>query len=142
MGRNKIIVSALFAVILISTAIAVSAQVILYFIMPMAGTIPEYALLSPILVNKTTWTNGTTVSWGNLASGSNSLSLDVYNSGNVNLSVSFYSTPPLNWVISYSMNNTVVYPSQWLNGTITLVVPQNETARDYSWNSYLEAKVT
>lgn len=132
----KIAIATLSAIFVLSS-MALALEVTTYT-MPMTGTVPAFVSLSPIYINGSAWTNGTLIDWGALRSGSNLLSLDAYNSGNVNLTVTFTSTPPENWTLTYSQNGNPVAPTEWLNGTLALTVPQNATLGAHSWTGYLQ----
>jgi len=124
--------------IVVALVSAVSAVVVLFYNMPMNGTVAEQAELQ-LYLDGGVYINGTDISWGTLIKGANTKSLDIYNSGNVALTVIAFANAPDDWAMAYSQNSTVVNPSQWLNGTLTLTVPQDVSAGVYYWGFSLSA---
>ena len=138
MNRKLLITLALLTILIVSIAGVAVAVINLLYSMPMQATVQSVSALT-IYVNKTLWSNNTEVNWGNVTTSNNFMLLDIYNSGNTELSITFHTTPPQNWTLSYNQNGTIVTPSTWVNGTLTLTVPENATATEYAWNNYIEA---
>lgn len=127
-------VTLLFALV----ALLVSAAVTLHYRMPMDATVASSPELTSY-VDGSPWTNNTAVSWGTVNTGSNMKSLDIKNTGNEDLTVYLLiSGLPSGWTLTYDQNSTLVSPGNWLNGTLTLMVP-SDASGTHAWTSYIDA---
>jgi hypothetical protein len=124
-----------FLAFLFFTALTYAAYVAVYR-MPMVVTVPA---LVEIYVEGTRWENGSTIDWGTCPRGGNvTKALDIYNLGGVPLNVSITTENlPTDWTLTYSGNKTVIPPSSWLYGNLTLTVSVGAGEGVYNWTAYL-----
>jgi len=132
LSRSKVDL-ALSLALLVALSSLVYALTNLYYNMPMQANVPVNA---EFYVEGNVWQNNTLINWGNVSAGqSYTKTFDVHNIGSCNFTVLFYvSNLPVGWSLTYDKNNTVVQPSTWLNGTLTLTVPANVTSGLKTWN--------
>ena len=137
---SRKVVYLLSAVIIGSLVSAVLAAVSLLYEMPMTATVTETAELN-IYVNDTAWSNGTAVDWGYVQAGKSYIKyLSIKNTGNVPLQIWITAEGlPTGWSLSYDQQNSIVQPGSWLNGTLTLTVPEAASTATYSWTVYIHA---
>jgi len=137
---NRKVVYLLSAVLTASLVSAVLAAVTLLYEMPMTATVTETANLN-FYVDGITWTNSTAINWGTLEAGKTyTKSLDIKNTGNIPLQVWItVQGLPAGWSLSYDQQNSIVQPGNWLNGTLTLTVPESAANGTYSWTTYIHA---
>ena len=134
MKKKLLIATAVTSILL--TTITVAALTNMLFFAPMTATIPAEI---EIYIDGQKYVNGTMINWGNLTAGHNyTKTLDVKNNGGSTVTIQYIVTPPQNWTLTYSKNNTIVIPGTWLNGTLTLHVYENATAKTYYWDSYIK----
>ena len=110
-----------------------------HYNMPQTGSIPT-VLSVGIKTDGTTWTNGTSIAWGTLNQSSTpTKSVEFANTGTIPISsIAFVSIGlPSGWSLTMPSLTTVLNPKQSATGTLTLTVPSNATAGDYSWNSII-----
>lgn len=87
--------------------------------------------------------NGTQLDWGSVLPNSTNLwNYTVHSVGSVNCTVYriVYGLPG-GWLETWSGNDTLLEPQEWLVGDLTLKVPANASGT-YNWHSYLTAKQT
>ncbi|RLC33575.1 hypothetical protein DRH14_04645 [Candidatus Shapirobacteria bacterium] len=135
---NRKVIYLLSAVTIASLVSAVLAAVSLLYEMPMTATVTETASLN-LYVDGSAWTNGTVIDWGTVEAGKTyTKSLDIKNTGNVAVQVWItVEGLPTGWSLSYDQQNSIVQPGSWLNGTLTLTVPEGAASTTYSWTAYL-----
>lgn len=87
--------------------------------------------------------NGTQLDWGAvLPNSSNLWNYTIRNVGSVKCTVyRVVSGLPGGWNETWTGNNTLLEPQDWLVGDLNLTVPANASGT-YNWHSYLIAKQT
>jgi len=137
---NRKVVYLLSAVLIASLVSAVLAAISLLYEMPMTATVTETASLN-FYVDGSIWSNGTAIDWGTLEAGKTYMkSLDIKNTGNIPLQVWItVQGLPSGWSLSYDQQNNIVQPGNWLNGTLTLTVPEAAANATYNWTTYIHA---
>ena len=82
--------------------------------------------------------NNTTFDWGEVEAGfTYDWNYSVHNVGTITYMVSRTVHGLLGgWNETWTKNNNVLAPNQWLNGTLTLTIPANASGT-YKWYSYL-----
>ena len=79
------------------------------------------------------YANGTTIQWGTCEKGENLRNLTIVNTGDINLTVSITTTDlPLEWILEWNANNTLLKPSYEVKGCINLTIPQTEN----TWHAW------
>jgi len=137
--RKALLVLALC--IIIATASAVLAAVTLYYSMPMSASIKETASIETY-IDGAPVTNDTEVPWGMLEPGEiKQKTIEIKNTGNTILRITFSPVDlPMGWDLTYDRNGSLVNPSAWLNGTLTLTVPESVSVANYYWQNSIFAE--
>ena len=137
LSRSKRVSFVLAVLIFLAIASIAYATVTLYYSMPMSATVSATV---EIYVDGEKWSNNTEICWGNVTAGeSYNKTLSIRNLGGCNVTVTFtVENLPTGWTLTFTGNNTVVQPSAWLNGTLTLTVPADATSGEYAWNCQLQ----
>jgi hypothetical protein len=139
---KKKILAGLTIGIIIAAASLVAASITLFFNMPMNANVvtPSVGSLS-MSIDGLPWVNGTEIAWGNFTAGENKIKqFDILNNGTISLQLTlFTSGMPVGWVLAFPGNTTTLLPSETLNNTLTLTVPESAAPGYYYWNTYIIA---
>ena len=101
-------------------------------------TVEVTAYLDSIL-----WKNNTEIDWGPVNATTAYWSyLNVTNSGQLACTVTLHSQGlPNGWTQTWTANNTVIAPTEWANGTLTVTTTTVE-AITYEWDTIIRAEQT
>ena len=139
-SRKKTISLILLCLAILAGTITVTCASLLVFHVPMSGTIPPSSNLQAYF-DCAFWTNGSEIAYNPLIPGEPSHKpLAIHNTGNTDLQVHFVVIGlPLTWDITYTRNGTIVYPGNWLNGTVTVTPNGQAQPARYTWDAYIKA---
>lgn len=113
----------------------VAASVITTYLFPQSATVIEYE--ATFILEGTAWANNTAIDWGALfADTEYEYNFTVANTGSASFNVTMYVVNlPSGWTETWDANMTVLNPTEYIWGNLTLTVPAGATANTYNWDT-------
>jgi len=85
--------------------------------------------------------NGTTINWGTVSVGANTITYWIKNTGNCDVTLSLTTAKsPSGWNLSWDYDGTAIIPADVRRVKITLTVPTDASAGTYGWDSWITAE--
>jgi hypothetical protein len=132
---NKKFFLLLASVMALTVVMLISGLVFYLANFNMSATVAQQGTVT-VFINGQQWNNGTTIPWGTVNFGNNTLPINITSTVNTVLTPSITGAPS-GWLISLSLNSTTIDAFGSVIGTVVLTVPSNATAHDYNWSSSL-----
>ena len=129
--------SLLFLVSVVALAVIMLVSGLVFYVLniTMTATVQPQGTVT-VLISGTTWTNASTIPWGTVYVGNNTLPINITSNVNTVLTPSI-SGAPAGWAITLALNSTTIAPFSTASGNIVLTIPSNAVANTYSWSATL-----
>lgn len=131
--------SLLFLVSVVALAVVMLVSGLVFYVLnvTMTATVETQGTVT-VKIDNQTWENGTTIPWGTIHVGTNTLPIIITSNVNTVLTASITGVPTgSSWTIALSLNSTTVAPFDTASGNIVLTLPSNAVANTYSWSATL-----